>query len=106
MTPPDTNIFQRMIRDQLPCAAKGDGVYIIDSDGKRYLDGSGGAAVSCLGHSDPDVIKAIREQAAALAFAHTGCFTSTAAEELADHLIAKAPGGIGKVYFMSGAKGS
>jgi len=91
-----------MIRDPLPCAAKGDGVYIIDADGKRYLDGSGGAAVSCLGHSDADVIKAIKEQAESLAFAHTGFFTSQAAEDLADFLIEKAPAGIEKAYFMSG----
>ncbi len=102
MTQPDTNVFQRQINVVMPRAVKGDGVYIIDSGGKRYLDGSGGAAVSCLGHSDADVIKAIQEQAETLAFAHTGFFTSTAAEELADTLVAKAPGGIEKVYFMSG----
>ena len=106
MTPPDppadTNVFQRQINVVMPRAVKGDGVYIIDSDGKRYLDGSGGAAVSCLGHSDADVIKAIKEQAETLAFAHTAFFTSTAAEELANYLVAKAPGGIEKVYFMSG----
>ena len=104
--PTDTHVFQRQINVIMPRAVKGDGVYIIDADGKRYLDGSGGAAVSCLGHSDADVIKAIQEQAETLAFAHTGFFTSTAAEELADLLVAKAPrgieGGIEKVYFMSG----
>ncbi len=102
MSQADTNVFQRQINVVMARAVKGDGVYIIDSDGKRYLDGSGGAAVSCLGHSDADVIKAIQEQAETLAFAHTGFFTSTAAEELADYLVAKAPGGIEKVYFMSG----
>ena len=78
--PADSHVFQRQINVIMPRAVKGDGVYIIDADGKRYLDGSGGAAVSCLGHSDADVIKAIREQAETLAFAHTGFFTSTAAE--------------------------
>jgi adenosylmethionine-8-amino-7-oxononanoate aminotransferase len=102
MAPADSHVFQRMIHDQLPRAVNGDGIYIIDADGKRYLDGSGGAAVSCLGHSDADVIRAIQDQAATLAFAHTGFFTSQAAEDLADHLISKAPDGIGRVYFMSG----
>lgn len=102
MAPANSHVFQRMIHDQLPCAVEGDGIYIIDADGKRYLDGSGGAAVSCLGHSDADVIRAIQDQAATLAFAHTGFFTSQAAEDLADHLIGKAPDGIGRVYFMSG----
>ena len=100
--PGGTHVFPRMIRDQLPRAVKGDGVYIIDADGKRYLDGSGGAAVSCLGHSDTDIIRAIQDQAETLAFAHTGFFTSQPAEDLADHLIGKAPDGIDRVYFMSG----
>ena len=82
----------------MPTAVKGDGVYIIDSQGKRYLDGSGGAAVSCLGHSDPDVIAAIKHQVDAISFAHSGFFTSEPAEELADFLMTRAargmPGGM------------
>lgn len=83
-------------------AVGGDGVYLIDADGKRYLDGSGGAAVSCLGHGDADVIVAIQQQAAQLAFAHTGFFTSQPAEDLADLLIGRAPEGIEKAYILSG----
>jgi adenosylmethionine-8-amino-7-oxononanoate aminotransferase len=86
----------------LPVAASGEGCYIIDADGKRYLDGSGGAAVSCLGHSDPDVRAAIHGQLDRIAFAHTGFFTSQAAEDLADRLVANAPDGIDKVYLLSG----
>ena len=97
-----THVFHRQIHADLPLAVKGDGIYIIDADGKRYLDASGGAAVSCLGHSDPDVIRAIKDQAASLPFAHTAFFTSRPAEELAAHLIERAPEGIGWVYFVSG----
>ena len=97
-----TQVFQRLINHTLLQAVKGAGVYIIDSDGKRYLDASGGAAVSCLGHSDPDVIEAIKDQLDTLAFAHTGFFTSRPAEELANLLIDKAPDGIEMVYFTSG----
>ncbi len=97
-----THVFQRLINQTMPRAVKGDGVYIIDADGKRYLDASGGAAVSCLGHSDPDVLQAIKDQVDTLAFAHTGFFTSQPAEDLADLLIGKAPDGIEMVYFMSG----
>jgi hypothetical protein len=86
----------------MPKAVKGDGIYVVDAEGKRYLDASGGAAVSCLGHSDPDVIEAIRDQAGRLAFAHTAFFTSEPAEQLADFLIDKAPDGIAMVYFVSG----
>jgi adenosylmethionine-8-amino-7-oxononanoate aminotransferase len=97
-----SHVFHRQLRTTLPKAVKGDGIYIIDSEGKRYLDASGGAAVSCLGHSDPDVRAAIVEQVERLAFAHTAFFTSEAAEALADLLIENAPPGLGWVYFVSG----
>ncbi|MAF94588.1 MAG: aspartate aminotransferase family protein [Rhodospirillaceae bacterium] len=97
-----SHVFHRQIHADLPRAKKGDGIYIIDADGKRYLDASGSAAVSCLGHSDPDVIQAIKDQAETLPFAHTAFFTSEAAEELADLLAGKAPDGIEAVYFVSG----
>jgi len=97
-----THIFPRHTKARPPIAAKGDGAYIIDASGKRYLDGSGGAAVSCLGHSDPEVINAIKGQADQIAFAHTGFFTSEPAERLADRLVAHAPKGIDRVYLVSG----
>ncbi|HEX9701745.1 MAG TPA: aspartate aminotransferase family protein [Rhodospirillales bacterium] len=97
-----TRIFQRQIAAKMPKAVKGEGIYLIDSEGNRYLDASGGAAVSCLGHSDPDVIQAIKAQVDQLPFAHTAFFTSGPAEDLAGLLIGKAPAGIGMVYFVSG----
>jgi adenosylmethionine-8-amino-7-oxononanoate aminotransferase len=98
----NSHVFGRSTAGRLPTAARGDGCYIIDTDGKRYFDGSGGAAVSCLGHSDPDVTSAIKTQLDKIAFAHTGFFTSEPAEELADRLIENAPDGIERVYFVSG----
>jgi adenosylmethionine-8-amino-7-oxononanoate aminotransferase len=86
----------------MPTAVKGEGCYIIDSDGKRYFDGSGGAAVSCLGHSNERVKRAISDQLLNLDFAHTGFFTSEPAEALADLLIENAPEGIDRVYLVSG----
>lgn len=83
-------------------AVAGDGCYIIDAAGKRYLDGSGGAAVSCLGHSDAGVRAALHAQLDQLAFAHTGFFTTEPAETLADRLIAAAPAGIDRAYLVSG----
>ena len=97
-----SHVFHRQLRTPLPKAARGDGVYIIDTEGKHYLDASGGAAVSCLGHSDPDVRAAIAGQVEQISFAHTAFFTSQAAESLADLLIETAPPGIGWVYFVSG----
>lgn len=86
----------------LPEAVAGDGCYVIDSEGRRYLDASGGAAVSCLGHSHPRVIAAIREQVGRLAYAHTSFFTNRPMEALAELLVDTAPAGIEKVYFVSG----
>ncbi len=96
------HVFGRSTKGRLPRAVAGDGCYIIDADGKRYLDGSGGAAVSCLGHSDADVRAAVRDQLDRLAFAHTGFFTTDAAEALADALVAGAPEAIDRVYLVSG----
>jgi adenosylmethionine-8-amino-7-oxononanoate aminotransferase len=96
------HVFGRSTRGTLPTAVGGDGCYLIDAQGKRYLDGSGGAAVSCLGHSDADVRAALHAQLDRLAFAHTGFFTSQPAEDLADMLIAAAPEGIERVYLVSG----
>jgi adenosylmethionine-8-amino-7-oxononanoate aminotransferase len=83
-------------------AVAASGIIITDAAGKSYIDASGGAAVSCLGHGHPRVVRAIQEQAAKLAYAHTGFFTTAPAEELADRLIEGAPAGIERVYFVSG----
>ncbi|MBC2861542.1 aspartate aminotransferase family protein [Stappia sp. 28M-7] len=97
-----SHIFPRHTAMRPPRAVAGDGCYIIDETGKRYLDASGGAAVSCLGHSDREVTEAIKAQLDAIAFAHTGFFTSEPAEKLADLLIAHAPAGLERVYLVSG----
>jgi len=97
-----SNVFPRNCKIQAPLAVQGDGVYIIDRTGKRYLDASGGAAVSCLGHSDAEVIEAIKSQVERLEFAHTGFFSSVPAEALAELLIKEAPGDLDRVYFVSG----
>ncbi|WP_317055357.1 aspartate aminotransferase family protein [Roseovarius rhodophyticola] len=97
-----SHVFPRQITAPPVKAVSAKGCYFTDEAGKQYLDGSGGAAVSCLGHGDPEIIKAIQDQVAKLAFAHTGFFTSDPAEELADLLIKYAPGDLDRVYFVSG----
>ncbi|SMG26402.1 hypothetical protein SAMN06265784_102525 [Paraburkholderia susongensis] len=97
-----SHVFHRFPRNAMPVAVAGDGVYVIDRQGKRYLDASSGAAVSCLGHSHPAVIRAIQRQAEQLAFAHTSFFTNEPLEELAALLSASAPPGLDRVYFVSG----
>jgi adenosylmethionine-8-amino-7-oxononanoate aminotransferase len=95
-------VFHRNPRHAYPTAVAGDGPYLIDADGKRYLDGSCGAAVSCLGHSDREVRDAIKQQLDRLAFAHTSFFTNEPMEALAEDLIRHAPSGMARVYFVSG----
>jgi adenosylmethionine-8-amino-7-oxononanoate aminotransferase len=97
-----THVFHRDTRASYPVAVAGDGPYLVDRDGKRYLDASGGAAVSCLGHSHPRVIEAIRRQAAQLAYAHTSFFTNEPMEALADRLVTGAPGDLDRVYLVTG----
>lgn len=97
-----SHIFHRFPNKLPPVAVSGDGIYVIDSTGKRYIDASGGAAVSCLGHSNARVRDAIIEQSKKLAFAHTSFFSSEPAEELADFLIARVPGALSKVHYVSG----
>ena len=86
----------------MPVAVFGSGIEIFDADGRRYLDASGGAAVSCLGHGHPDVLAAMHKQLDALAYSHTAFFTTEAAERLADRLIEDAPAGLSHVYLVSG----
>ena len=95
-------VLHRHCHQSFPTAVAGDGPYLIDADGKRYLDASGGAAVSSLGHSHRAVIEAVKAQLDRLAFAHTGFFTSEPAERLAEFLITRAPEGFGRVCFASG----
>ncbi len=97
-----SHVFPRHTKLSPPMAVGGEGCYLIDAGGKRYFDGSGGAAVSCLGHGDPEVIAAVQGQVEKLAFAHTGFFTSEPAEKLADLLIDHAPGELDRVLFVSG----
>lgn len=97
-----THILHRQAGHSYPVAAEAQGVIIRDAAGSEYIDASSGAAVSCLGHSHPDVLAAMREQLDRLAYAHTSFFTTDVAEELADELVARAPEGIGRVFFVSG----
>ncbi|MGO1120048.1 aspartate aminotransferase family protein [Rhodovibrionaceae bacterium A322] len=97
-----TSILHRAPKLTLPVAVSGDGPYVIDQAGKRYLDASGGAAVSCLGHSNKKVVEAIKDQLDKLPYAHSGFFTNQPSEELAEFLVREAPGDLKRVYFLSG----
>jgi adenosylmethionine-8-amino-7-oxononanoate aminotransferase len=90
-----------------PIAVRGEGIYLHLADGTRIIDGSGGAAVACLGHGNQRVARAIAEQAGKLAYAHTGFFSSEPAEALADIVLDGSPGGLTHAYFCSsGSEGT
>ncbi len=95
-------VLHRSFHPALPEIASGEGVWLIDRAGRRYLDASGGAAVSCLGHGHPAIVAAVQAQVAKLAFAHTSFFTNGPAERLATRLIGLAPPGFdgGRVAFV------
>lgn len=97
-----THVFHRNPHNAMPVVVSGEGIELIDQNGKRYIDASGGAAVSCLGHSHTDVVEAIHKQIDNVAYAHTSFFTNQAAEDLATFLADRAPGDLNHVYFVSG----
>ncbi|WFU22724.1 aspartate aminotransferase family protein [Bradyrhizobium sp. CB1717] len=97
-----SRVLHRSLRETPPKAIGGEGVYLFAEDGRRIIDASGGAAVSCLGHQHPRVITAMAKQASTLAYAHTAFFSSEPAEALAERLVGHEPGGLAYAYFVSG----
>src|SRR5512144_3351811 len=102
MTKMSSHVLHRQMRVVPPVAVSGHGITVVDAAGREYLDASGGAAVSCLGHGHPDVLRAMHAQIDRIAYAHTSFFTTDVAEALADRLIADAPAGLAQAYFVSG----
>jgi len=101
-----SSVFYRDPGSTYPTATRAEGMYIYDDSGREYLDMSGGAAVSCLGHGHPDVVRAVQEQAEKLSFAHTSFFTNEPQEDLAARLAARFSEKDAKVWFTSGGSES
>ena len=100
-----SGLFPRNFKKAFPIAVRGEGCWIISSDGRRYLDASGQAAVVSIGHGVTEIGRAMAEQSSQIAFAHTSQFHSAAAEKLAARLLAMAPSNFhngGRVFFTSG----
>jgi len=97
-----THVLHRSLRHTPPVAASGKGVWLYDAQGNAWLDASGGAAVSSLGHGHPDVLAALHRQIDTLAYAHTSFFTTEVAEALAARLAHDAPTDVTHAYFVSG----
>lgn len=94
-------LLHRSLDKTYPTATGGEGVYLLTSDGRKVLDGSSGAAVSCLGHGNQEVIQAICDQAKRLSFAHTSFFTSDPAEELGRLILEKSDNQFSKVLYLT-----
>jgi adenosylmethionine-8-amino-7-oxononanoate aminotransferase len=97
-----SRLLHRNLREDPPPAVGGHGVWLVDAQGREVLDGSGGAAVSCLGHQHPRVLEALISQANKLAYAHSSFFTTEVAEALADDLVGHEPGGLASAYLVCG----
>jgi adenosylmethionine-8-amino-7-oxononanoate aminotransferase len=95
------HVLHRSTRTRPPVAVSGEGIFLVEDNGRRYVDACGGAAVSCLGHAHPKVVAAIAEQSARLEFIHTGFFTTDAAEELASLIAEMSPGALDRVWYTS-----
>lgn len=102
-----SHLVHRSLRSDPPLAVSGQGIYLRDAAGHQIIDGSGGAAVACLGHGHPKVIAAMKAQIDTLCYAHTSLFSCESAERLADKLVGHAPGGLTHAYFCSsGSEGN
>lgn len=97
-----TKIIHRSLRTTPPLALRAQGPYVFDAQGKAYLDGSSGAAVTSIGYGHPKVLAAIQEQINSLAYVHSGFFTTEISEKLATYLSEQAPGDLEYCYFLSG----
>jgi adenosylmethionine-8-amino-7-oxononanoate aminotransferase len=98
----DLRYFARNPRGKYVHIARGEGVYLYDTDGRAILDGASGAAVACLGHGHRRVVERMKAQAEKIAFAHTSAFVTTPVLELARRLAAYTTDPDARVYFVSG----
>jgi adenosylmethionine-8-amino-7-oxononanoate aminotransferase len=96
-----SHLVHRNLKVDPPIAVSGQGIWLRESTGHEVIDGSGGAAVACLGHGHPHVLDAMRAQLGKLTYAHTALFSCESAERLADMLVGHAPGGLTHAYFVS-----
>jgi adenosylmethionine-8-amino-7-oxononanoate aminotransferase len=96
-----SRLIQRNLRQDPPLALTGQGMIIRDSNGREIIDGSGGAAVACLGHGHPRVLEAMRAQMAKITYAHTSLYSCESAEALAELILADEPGGLTHLYLCS-----
>lgn len=99
---PQGHVFYRKMAHKYPLITRGEGVYLYDEKGKRYLDGSGGALVVNIGHGKREISQAVIDQMNQVGYVHGTQFTTRSVEEYADALAEILPAGMDKIYFLSG----
>ena len=98
-----TRVLPLELDRRYPVVVRGDGVWVEDADGRRYLDAmSGGSMAATLGHGRHDLVAAARAQAEKLAYVHNERLTNPAQERLAHELVSLAPEGFTRVRFVTG----
>ena len=97
---PDSPVFYRKLAHEYPKIVRGDGCWLIDERGKRYLDAVGGAYVANLGHSNPEIADSVAEQCRQFGYLSGTMFTHGPVEELATEIAATLPGDLSKLYFL------
>ena len=98
---PETGVFYRALDREFPMIVRGEGCWLIDDKGRRYLDACGGAYVANLGHGVSEVADAVAEQVRRVAYVNGTAFTNEPAEELAAELRTLNPKGLDFAYFLS-----
>jgi adenosylmethionine-8-amino-7-oxononanoate aminotransferase len=98
----ESYVFHRRLDYDYPIITNGDGIYLFNKDGKKYIDACGGAVVNCIGHGNKEIAEKIAEYVSKLGYLHGAQFTTEHMEEFAQKLVSIAPEGINKVYFVSG----
>src|SRR3989442_11042363 len=98
---PESHVFYRKLGRAFPRIVRGEGCWLIDEHGKRYLDAVGGAYVANLGHSNAEIADAMTHQARQFGYLSATAFTHAPVEELAAELAATLPGDLDKLYFLS-----
>ncbi|MGQ9509434.1 MAG: aminotransferase family protein [Thermodesulfobacteriota bacterium] len=99
---PKGNVFYRKLERSYPLIRRGEGIYLYDENGKRYLDGSGGALVAGIGHGQREIFQTILAQMGEVGYVHGTQFTTSSIEEYAEALGKILPSGLNKIYFLSG----
>ncbi len=97
---PDSHVFYRKLTRTYPLITHGEGCWLVDQEGRRYLDGSGGAFVANIGHGVAEIGEAMARQAAKVAYLNGTAFTSEPVEALADELAGLLPAPLDKFYFL------